>query len=69
MANEPHGCVECGEWVHSKRWALGYQTCRECGDKRAKEVRKTWTVVPYHKGHYTLVTNPQELKELNQKPR
>lgn len=65
----PFGCVRCGEWVHSKRWALGYRLCRECGEAHARLERSTWTVIPTHKGHYTRVTNIKELKQLNQKPR
>jgi hypothetical protein len=66
---EPHSCVRCAEWVHPKRWALGYRVCRECGEAQAVADRKTWTIVPLHKGHYTRVTDIQELKQLNQKPR
>lgn len=66
---EPYECEDCGEWVHSKRWALGYRTCRECGDHAARAARKTWTIVPLHKGHYTRITNPAELRHLNQKSR
>ena len=65
----PFQCIICEEFVPTKRWNLGYKTCRECGEKTAVKARQTWTIVPYHKGNYTLVTNKEELKQLNQKSR
>lgn len=64
-----YACEECGEWVHSKRWALGYHTCRECGDKQARMARAAWTVIPLPKQGYTRITRKDELHHLNQKPR
>lgn len=62
-----YSCEVCDEWVHSKRWELGYRTCRECGEKQAREQRKSWTVAPVHKSNYVLVTNKDELKGINTK--
>lgn len=62
-----YSCEECDEWVHSKRWALGYRTCRACGEKNARAARSTWTVAPVHKSNYVLITNPTELVGLNNK--
>ena len=61
------GCTECGEWVHSKRLALGYTLCRACGELAARKQRASWTTAPMHKQGYTLITNVKELKGLNPK--
>lgn len=63
----PHACTECGEWVYSKRVALGYTTCRACGEASARRARASWTVAPMHKSNYTLITNRTELIGLNNK--
>jgi len=62
-------CRTCGEPYSAKRHALGYTTCLDCGDLAAAEQRTSWTIVCTPKGHYTRVTNPEELKQLNQKTR
>jgi ribosomal protein L37AE/L43A len=62
-----YSCTECGDWVHSKRWALGYHTCRACGEAKARAARTSWTVAPVHKSNYILVTNREELKFINNK--
>jgi len=67
--NTPHtpSCTECGEWVHSKRWALGYTLCRACGELAARRQRAGWTIAPVGKSNYVLVSNVKELKGLNPK--
>lgn len=60
-----YACTECSEWVHSKRWALGYKTCRACGEKNARAAKHC--IVPYHKGHYTVITNKSDLIGINNK--
>lgn len=62
-----HGCTECGEWVHSKRLALGYTLCRACGELAARKQRAGWVTAPMHKQGYTLITNLNELRGLNPK--
>mgnify|MGYP003341460654 FL=1 len=62
---DDHECV-CGEEITEGRWQLGYRVCLACGDKVAKQ--KKWTVaIPYGKGAYQLIHNPEELKMTNQK--
>lgn len=46
-----YSCIECDEWVHSKRWALGYRTCRACGERAVRAERKNWCVAPVHKSN------------------
>jgi len=60
-------CSLCGDDYPQARRALGYYSCLSCGDKEATETRLGWTIVPTPKGHYTRVTNLEELKHLNQK--
>lgn len=64
----PH-CLTCGDTYPERRAALGYTTCLDCGDTQAREQRMGWAVVPLPKQGYTRVTNKEELKHLNQKPR
>jgi ribosomal protein L37AE/L43A len=63
-----YSCDECGEWVHSKRWELGYRTCRECGEANARAARASWCIAPAgHKQGYTRITDPQYLRNMNPK--
>lgn len=62
-------CETCGEAFPLKRRQLGYNVCLTCGDLVAAEQRAGWCIVPTPKGHYTRVTNKEELKHLNQKIR
>jgi len=62
-------CIECGDPFPPKRAELGYTTCLSCGDEHAQTERMGWTIVPTPKGHYTRITNREELKHLNQKSR
>ena len=62
-------CIECGETYPQRRKELGYPTCLDCGEQAAREQRMGWCIVPTPKGHYTRVTNKEELKHLNQKSR
>lgn len=58
-------CRTCGEPYSARRRALGYRTCLDCGDRAAFEERTSWTIVVSAKGHYTRITDPEDLKELN----
>lgn len=64
-------CIDCGDDVHSERWALGYRWCKFCGEDRARAERTRWCVVQeYGKGGYMFVTStaaPTTLKQTNQK--
>ncbi len=42
-------------------------TCIECGDAIAKEKAKKYTIAPMHKSNYMLITDPADLKGLNNK--
>lgn len=60
-----HFCRKCGDDVPSGRILLGYRTCLSCGDAEARTV--SWAAVPLAKSNYILVTNLEELKQLNPK--
>ena len=62
-------CRNCGDTYPEARAALGYTVCLDCGDLHAREQRLGWAIVPLPKQGYTRVTNKEELKHLNQKPR
>jgi hypothetical protein len=51
--------------VEPPRLKLGYRTCMDCGDKQARAT--TRTIAPMHKSNYVLITNPEDLKGLNNK--
>ena len=58
-------CQECGAGVNPKRHALGYNTCLECGEILASEVR--FCVVPMHKSNYVVVRRKSDLIGINNK--
>jgi hypothetical protein len=62
---DDHECG-CGEEIEQGRWDIGYRVCLECGDKIAKQ-KKFTVAIPYGKGAYQLIHNPEELKMTNQK--
>lgn len=60
-------CRECEEEFSDKRFALGYDTCLECGGEIAKkktEWRKKSVAPAYNKGNYVLITNKEDLKSI-----
>lgn len=59
-------CVICREPIAPcKRVQYGYNTCLDCGDKQAKQVKHT--VVPMHKSNYMVASSLSMLKQLNPK--
>jgi tRNA(Ile2) C34 agmatinyltransferase TiaS len=58
-------CVRCGETYSAKRANAGYQLCMPCGEDESHKRRRT--VAPMHKSNYMLITNPEDLKGLNNK--
>lgn len=62
-------CQSCDQPFDLRRKQLGYNFCLECGDYHASKQRAGWTIVPTPKGHYTRITNLDDLKGLNQKGR
>lgn len=58
-------CSKCGDDFPLARYNLGYRTCLECGDAVAKQVQ--WLSAPINKSNYTLISNLNDLKQLNPK--
>jgi hypothetical protein len=58
-------CVTCGDDFSLARLNLGYRTCLPCGDHEARGRR--WLTAPINKSNYMLITNVEELKQLNPK--
>jgi predicted nucleic acid-binding Zn-ribbon protein len=58
-------CISCGSEYSTARRNLGYNTCLNCGDFAAREVR--WCVAPLNKSNYVVISNPDDLKGLNPK--
>lgn len=55
----------CGNLFPAARARLGYTTCLPCGDKQARAV--TFCTAPLSKSNYVVITNMEELKQLNPK--
>ena len=62
-------CQDCGAEYNYERYKLGYNTCLECGEMLAQEVRFGWTIVPLPKQGYTKINRREDLHHLNQKTR
>ena len=60
MAN----CIFCNASIPTARKQLGMDTCLECGERAAKQVKHT--IAPLNKSNYMLLM-PEELKQLNPK--
>jgi hypothetical protein len=58
-------CVSCGDTFSRARKNLGYKWCMPCGEGKAQNVRHT--IVPSHKSNYIVVTDMNDLKDLNPK--
>ena len=57
-------CRMCNAPFSTARKRLGMDTCLECGERAAKQVKHT--VAPLNKSNYMLLL-PEELKQLNPK--
>jgi len=58
-------CRDCGADYSYARYQIGYNTCLECGETRARQV--IHCTVPMHKSSYVVITNKADLLHLNQK--
>lgn len=58
-------CSQCGDSFPLARHNLGYRTCLECGDLVARTVRHL--AAPINKSAYMLISNLDDLKQLNPK--
>ena len=58
-------CAICGDTFSAKRANAGYNRCMPCGDAQARASIRT--IAPINKSNYMLITNPDDLKQLNPK--
>lgn len=58
-------CTTCGDDFPAARHALGYTTCLPCGDYQARRVQ--YVTAPLNKSNYVLISNLNDLKQLNPK--
>lgn len=58
-------CINCGHAYPAARRNLGYRTCLECGDAVARTVR--YLAAPLNKSNYVVISDLQDLKQLNPK--
>ena len=58
-------CTDCNTPINPKRAALGYRLCLACGEREAR--KKTYPSAPINKSSYVLITNREQLKQLNPK--
>lgn len=66
-SNHTPECMHCGDYYPTKRWALGYKMCKNCGETAARIARRSWTVVQeYTKGNYQFVTSTSAENTLKQ---
>lgn len=60
-----HFCTSCDEPIQLRRYQLGYRLCLACGEREARKV--TRPSAPISKSNYVLITNREQLKQLNPK--
>jgi hypothetical protein len=63
-------CFVCGDDYENARALLGYRVCLFCGDDIAKAESKqksSMVQIPYSKGAYQYIHNPQDLCFTNPK--
>lgn len=58
-------CLLCGDTFKWARFELGYRLCLDCGEDSAKQVKHT--IAPINKSNYMLITDHEQLKQLNPK--
>jgi len=59
-------CTECyAVRVEPHRARVMRPICMGCGDKVASRTKRT--IVPMHKSNYLLITDPEDLKGINNK--
>lgn len=56
-------CIVCSDDVNPRRWALGFKTCLQCGERSARQVKQC--IVPLSKGAYQPIRDKTILKQLN----
>lgn len=60
-------CITCNGIFSAKRVRAGYKLCMKCGDAEAVVQRRSWCVAGINKSNPMLITNLEDLKQLNPK--
>ena len=58
-------CSYCGANYSKKRLQAGYDTCLNCGEEQALQVKHT--IAPMHKSNYVVISDKSLLKGINNK--
>jgi ribosomal protein L37AE/L43A len=58
-------CVVCGGFIAHARYKLGYNTCLQCGEAAAKNVKHC--IAPLNKSNYYYISSMETLRQLNPK--
>ena len=58
-------CRCCETQIPAPRVQLGYDTCIQCGEEEARQVKHT--IVPMHKSNYVVISNKADLRGINNK--
>jgi hypothetical protein len=61
-------CCTCSDDIQPERAVLGYKLCMACGEAVAKR-KKHIIQIPFSKGAYQYIHNPDDLRITNPKPR
>jgi len=59
-------CRNCGDDIDLRRWEIGFKFCLPCGEERARLVKHI-VQIPFSKGAYQYIHNPDDLKITNPK--
>lgn len=65
MSKRRPECTECGRRYQHEREALGYDTCTQCGEEQALQVKHT--IAPMHKSNYVVISDLKDLEGINNK--
>jgi len=58
-------CRCCETQIPAPRVQLGYDTCIQCGEEEARQVKHT--IAPMHKSNYVVISDKADLKGINNK--
>ena len=60
-------CSDCGDFIRRARAVLGYKRCIDCQEIEDKKNPVKRCIVPMHKSNLVVITNPDDLRGINNK--
>ncbi len=60
-------CSDCGDYFRKARAVLGYKRCISCQNIEDKKNPIRRCIVPMHKSNLVVITNPDDLRGINNK--